>query len=251
MMSGNLQLSPFDVLKTYVPSNATDSPAELGAVGVTPDGRRFKLGSLAASATTLAPGKLCQGPVISSSLQAVTCSSQSIGDTQITVTLSAGTAYAANQFAGGFIGIISGTGSVLMLQIKSSQKITTAGTTMILTLVDPIVVALSGSPVANIFANPLGGLVVMPTTLTGAIAGIPMISVVADSTYSTFVWMQTGGLALALVHGTINVGLGITYSTTSTPVAGALEVATATLPNFGTAVQAGVDTAYSFVDLRL
>lgn len=244
--SGRQQLSPFDVLTTYTPSNATDAPAEVGATAGTPDGRTFKLGFVAAGATALSASKLTMGPVVLSALQGATCSTQSIGDTQITLTFSS-TTLTANQLAGGFIGIITGTGSVQTLQIKSHPAVA-ATTTCVFTLVDPIYIATSGSPTANVWDAPYSAIVVASTTITASVTGIPIVAVSPDATYGTYAWFQTGGVALALNQGNTTAALGLAPSSS---VAGALATVGATTNQVATASQAGTDAAYGFVDLNI
>src|SRR5579863_4405965 len=148
MAWGNLmQLSPFDVLTTYQPDYSTSNgvnqenqPAgdlNYGAVGYTTDGRRFRLCSLPSTGTTLAACKLIQGPTQSTSYHLGTVSAQNIGDgsvnsttgvTSVVYTFATGTpTIVANYFAGGFLSVVTGTGSVQQVQIASSAAVT-AGT---------------------------------------------------------------------------------------------------------------------------
>lgn len=243
-ISGELNLSPFDVLNSYSPSYTQDVPAGLGNIGSTPDGRKFKLGFNNTASTTLAANKLTQGPAVTANLQAVTCSSQSIGDTQITITFSS-SSFAANAFAGGFIGIISGTGSVQTLQIKS-HPVVSSGTTCVLTLADPIYIATSGSPVANVWANPYSAVIISPTTITGTITGINIVAIAAQY----YGWFQVEGLCLALNDAGSSAGVQLMPSTNT---AGALMQLAASGASTGQSVaisdQAIATTAYGFVTL--
>jgi hypothetical protein len=234
--------APFNPLETYTPASGEIFPINFGALGVAEDGRKFKLGYNASTSLTLAAGKLCQGPAISSTMQAVTLSAQSIGDTQVTITFSAGTAYTANQFSGGYLVIISGTGSPQMLQILSNQAITSSATTAVLKLADPFVVATTGTVTANVIANPYSAVVVCPTTLTGTVAGIPLVAIAP----STLGWFQVSGVSIALNQGGTTAGLGLAPSAS---VAGALATVGATTQEVADAEQTGVDGAYSAVKL--
>ena len=113
MLSGQIQLAPFDVLQTYAPANAQDYPTNLGQIGVTPDGRIFRLGFNNTVSTTLAACKLAQGPAITSGYQGGAVSAQSIGDTQITYTFTGSQTIAANTFANGYLSLITGTEELL------------------------------------------------------------------------------------------------------------------------------------------
>lgn len=252
--SGAMSLSPFDVLQTYIPTNTTDLPAEVGSVGITPDGRKFRMGYILPTGSSLSAAKLTQGPAVNTYYQGLTISAQNIGDTTITATLSASAnnVIATNIFAGGFISLITSIGSPAILQIKSHPAVTALSTSVVFTLSDPIVVATGAAATANVIANPYRGNIVMPTTKTGVITGIPMVGVTVDSTYGTYFWSQVGGLALALADTTgVSAGLGVTYSYTNTPTAGAVTALTATYPQIGMASSAFATTVYGTIDLNI
>lgn len=241
-ISGRLNLSPFDVLQTYLPSYAQDVPAEVGALGSTPDGRTFIMGFNNTASTALAPNKNTQGPAVIANMQSVTLSTQSIGDTSVTVTCSAQT-LTANQMAGGYIGVISGTGSVATYRIKSHPAGTSA-TSYVMQLADPIYIATASSPVANIWANPYSAIIIAPTAVTGTMTGVPLVSITAQY----YGWFQVEGTALMLNQGNTTVGLGLAISAS---VAGAMATVAATTTQIATASQAGTDGVYGFVDLNI
>ena len=243
MLSGFIQLSPFDVLQTYLPANVEDTPSTIGGLGITSDGRRFRLGFNGTASTTLATNKNTQGPVQSSSYSLGTVSAQSIGDTSITYTFNGGAAtVAANVFSQGFISIVTGTGSVQNLQIKGNPAVTSS-TTIVLALQDPIIIATSASATANLWANPYSAVIICPTTLTGTVTGVNQIAIPA--TY--WGWFLTGGLGTCLGQGTTAQGLDMAPGST----AGALGVAAATTQRVASADQAGADTLYTFVNMRI
>lgn len=246
--SNNTQLSPFDVLQTQAAtSNFEDTPGTLGTLGWTSDGRRFRLGFLAANGTTLAPCKNTQGPAQSSINNLGTVSAQSIGDTQITYTFTGGAQTTTlNQYAGGYISIATGTGSPIQYQISGSPVVTSS-TTIVLTLQDPIVVATTGSVTANLWVQPYSAVIISPTTLTGTITGVPLVSVVATSTLGTFFWAQTGGLGTCLGQGTTTQGLDAAQGS----VAGSLAVAAATTQRLASADMAGADGLYTMWKFRM
>lgn len=240
-LSGQIQLSPFDILQTYNPATTQDVPANVGQIGVTPDGRIFRLAL--AGAVNLSAGKLTQSPAVVANAQAAVVSAQSIGDTQITVTLGGSSTIAANFYAGGLIAIVSGTGSVQTLSIKGHAAVT-AGTSLVLNLADPILIATASSPTANLWPNPWSNVLVYPTTTTGSATGIPIVPITA----AYYGWIQTGGIAICLNQGGTTVGLGLAPSGS---VAGALATVAATTNQVAVACQTGADTAYSYVELNL
>jgi len=244
MLTGLIQLSPFDVLQTYVPATIEDTPSTIGGVAITTDGRRFRLGFNNTASTTLAANKNTQGPVQSSSYSLGTVSAQNIGDTSITFTFNGGAAtVAANVFSQGFISIVTGTGSTQQLQIKGNPAVTSS-TTIVLALQDPIFIATAASATANLWANPYSAVIICPTTLTGTVTGVNPVAIPAQ----TWGWFQVGGLATCLGQGTTAQGLDMAPSGS---VAGALAVAAATTQRVASADQAGADTLYTFVNMKL
>jgi hypothetical protein len=243
MISGFILASPFDVLATYVPANVEDTPSVIGGVAMTTDGRRFRLGYNATTSTTLAACKNTQGPVQSSSYSLGTVSAQNIGDTSITYTFNGGAAsVVVNYFTGGLLSIVTGTGSPQTVQIKGNPAVTSS-TTIVLQLQDPLVLATSASATANIWANPYSGVIICPTTLTGTVTGVNQVAIPG----STWGWFLTDGLGTCLGQGTTAQGLDMGIGS----VAGSLAVSAATTQRVASADQAGADTLYTFVNMKL
>ncbi len=254
-----MQLSPFDVLQTYQPeysaSNGVNSETlptgnvSLGAMGFTTDGRKFRLAVLPTTGTTLAACKLIQGPVQIATYHLGTVSAQVAGDTTITYTVPSSTiTLTANQLAGGFLSVVTGTGSPQQLQISGHPAVT-AGTTVNFTLQDPLVLATAANATAEVYANQYSAPIITPATaLTGQLLGAPMIGVTVSTTIPTYFWVQSGGLATVLGQGTTGIGLDGSNSTTT---AGAMMVAAATTPHISTATEAGADGLYTIWDLRI
>lgn len=259
MAWGNLmQLSPFDVLQTLQPDYSSSNGVNpetlptgnvaLGAVGFTSDGRKFRLCVLPTTGTTLATNKFIQGPAQTAAYHLGTVSAQSIGDTQITYTFAGGAAtVAANLFAGGFISVVTGTGSVQQLQISGHGAVTSS-TTIVLNLQDPVVIATASSATAEVYQNPFSAPVVQPgTTLSGQPIGVPMIGVTVSTTIPTYFWAQSGGLGTCLGQGTTGIGLGGAPGS----AAGSLAVVAATTPQLAVATEAGSDGLYTVWDLQV
>ena len=260
MAFGNLmQLSPFDVLTTFQPDysssngvNPETQPAgnvDLGAPAFTTDGRKFRLAVLPTTGTTLAACKLIQGPAQVSAYHLGTVSAQSVGDTSIVYTFNGGaTTVVANYFAGGFISIVTGTGSIQQLQISGHGAVTSS-TTLTLNLQDPIVIATAASATAELYANSYSAPIVTPASaLTGQLLGVPMVGVTVSTNNPTYFWVQSEGLSTVLCQGTTGQGLD---GSNSTSVAGAMAIAAATTPHISTAIEAGADTLYTIWNLRI
>lgn len=259
MSWGNLiQLSPFDVLTTMQPDYSSSNginpetlpvgPISLGGMGYTTDGRKFRLCMLPTTGTTLATNKLIQGPAQGSYGHLGTVSAQAIGDTSITYTFAGGAqTVVANFYAGGFISIVTGTGSVQQLQISGNGAVTSS-TTIVLQLQDPIVIATANTATAEVYQNLYAAPIVTPgTSLTSTPIGVPMIAVTVSTTQNTYFWAQSGGFATVLGQGTTAIGLGASNGS----AAGSLAVVAATTPQLAIATEAGADGLYTLWDLNI
>ena len=253
-----MQLSPFDVLQTYQPDYSSSNgvnpetlpagPADLGAMGYTTDGRKFRLAVLPTTGTTLAACKLIQSNAQTSTYHLGTVSAQAIGDTTITYTVPSSTlTVTANQFAGGFLSIVTGTGSPQQVQISGNPAATTS-TTLTLILQDPLVLATAANATAELYANPYSAPIVTPgSSLTGTVLGAPMVGVTVSTTIPTYFWVQSGGFATVLGQGTTGIGLGGSNGS----VAGSMAIVAATTPQLAIALEAGADGLYTIWDLNV
>jgi hypothetical protein len=184
---------------------------------------------------------------------------------QVTVTLG-GTAVTANEYAGGYAIVSTGTGLGQTLKIAShpAQATTTGNVTISFENPDgQNMTALDATSTVSLFRNPYGakngaaittdGVIICPTTLTGTIVGASVYVIPAStSTYASYGLIQTKGLAAMLNHSGTTIGLNVGNSTQSTPVAGAVETyAAASNQLVGRAVQAGTDTDYNLVFLTI
>lgn len=259
MAWGNLmQLSPFDVLQTYQPEYSASNGVNgetlptgnlaLGAMGFTTDGRKFRLAVLPTTGTTLAPCKLLQGPAQTAAYHLGTVSAQVVGDTSITYTFAGGAATTvANQFSGGFISVVTGTGSPQQLQISGSPAVTSS-TTIVFQLQDPIVIATAANATAELYANLYSAPVITPgSSLTSAVLGVPMVGVTVSTTIPTYFWIQSGGFSTVLGQGTTGIGLGGSNGS----VAGSMAVVAATTMQLAQATEAGADGLYTVWELGI
>lgn len=259
MAFGQLMLlSPFDVLQTYQPDYSASNGVNpetlptgnlsLGSIALTTDGRKFRLAVLPTTGTTLAACKLIQSNAQTAAYHLGTVSAQAVGDTTITYTFAGGAATTvANQFSGGFISVVTGTGSVQQLQISSSPAVTSS-TTITFGLQDPIVIATAASATAELYANAYSAPVVTPgSSLTGTVLGVPMVGVTVSTTIPTYFWVQSGGFTTCLGQGTTGIGLGGSNGS----VAGSMAVAAATTARLSVALEAGADGLYTIWDLNI
>lgn len=234
------------------------------------DGREFVL--VQNAGTALTSGVTVQGPAaiantggLSPATTGTTGYSASypiaatIGGFQIQVATGA-TAVLVNQFQGGYLNVVEGTGLGQTLKIASNTAAATTAACVI-TLEDAFTVATGTTSRFTLTLNPYGsrfgtdfstnGVIISPaTTLTGAIVGVTLYPIAASTaTVAQFGLIQTKGIAAVL--GSSTVALGIDVGLPSGTAGAVLAYAVATGPRLGTTVVATASTKYNLVDLKL
>lgn len=204
-LRANIQIEPQD-LYTSVAANAGGSGGtDLGALATTGDGRYFRY-SLA-GAVTYVPGKIYQGPAEDATNQSpaggLAVAAASVGATQVTLTGSL--TLASNLLAGGQMSVVITPGQGYQYKVAGNTAVSSAANCVV-TLEDPILVALTTSSKVVFHLNPYNGCVVAPATLTAAPVGVPVYAV----TNAQYGWLQTHGPATCLVTGTFaTAGLAV------------------------------------------
>lgn len=222
-------------------SSSSDQAHQLGTKAVSADGRVFRY--VKAGAVALVPGKLQQGPAIVANHQNIAvAAAAAAGATSVTVTLGA-TAATANQYANGFLVINDAAGEGHTYKIVSHPA-ADASASLVLTLDDAIIVALTTSSEACLIANQYNGAIVAPASPTGPDLGVAIYPVAIGE----FGWVQTRGVVSCLSDGTPAAGSMLSRSNA---VAGAVETGVLAQGFVGNAVQAGVDTEYRAINLQL
>ena len=233
----------------------------VGAKFNTQDGRELVL--VQNGGTALVSGVLVQGPVSIGANHtglAVTGSAtvNPIGATAVTVTMG-GTLATVNQYQGGYAVVSAGTGIGQTLKIASHPAATSSGT-CVLTLEDPLSVALDTTSKISLTLNPYGsqngadvttsGVVVCPTTLTGRVIGATLYPIPAStSTVPTYGFIVTKGLTAILNDANTAIGLDVMPSTNT---AGAVMTYVYTTGSrVGTSTVAGATTKALPVTLQL
>lgn len=219
----------------------------LGTLRMLSDGRVFayaKAGSVA-----LAPGKLCQAPAPVANHDNLVVAAASAGDEAVTVTLGA-TAVAADDYAEGFLIIVTGTGAGCAYKIKTHPA-ASASASLKVTLYDKLRTALDATSRACLIYNPFSGTVIHPSPPTSKLVGVPLVSVPIGNYY----WSQIAGPTVVLVNGTISNGKKVVASAT---VDGAVDLMALTegTPNTGSdqypvgvMLAHGTNTQYGLVDI--
>jgi len=149
----------------------------------------FYYARLSTSANVAAGDVLCATNLVASHQSGiVTCAAATTGASTITVT--AGTAFTANQYAEGYINFAdsASAGGGWMFRVKSHPVIATAATGTI-TLYDSIPGTIAAGPV-NFMPNPFNQVLVGSAAL-----GLPIGVAPVAVTTSNYFWLQTWGPA--------------------------------------------------------
>lgn len=217
----------------------------LGAYIESDDGRGFRYVKVGAVATV--PGKVYQGSAEDttnlSPSGGLSIAAAVAGATQLVLTSSI-TYAVANGLTGGTVNIVVTPG--LGQTYKISGNTTVAGAAgMIITLEDPLRVALTTGSKIQIRSNLYSGVVVAPTTMTNCIIGVAP-SIITALYYG---WIQTHGICSCLEVGTGTCGtaLGVLQGGTE----GALAPAIAGTPIIGWAAGTNITGEYGSVFLTI
>lgn len=205
------------------------------------DGRAFVYAK--AGAATLAPGKMNQTAAPSANANNETvAASAAVGDQYITVTF--GGAVTANFYRGGIIWVNDDTGEPQAYTVKSHA----AGTSSVVVYTfEKIRTAITaGAGTVSAIAHPLDGVIVAPTTLTGACVGVALIEITA----AYYGWLQVKGACPCLVNGTHVIGGTVEASATT---AGALDPTAETTYGapLGTVLSVNASTEYGLIHLAV
>lgn len=229
----NLGADPQGIALNAFDSSTTQAHP-LGTKAVSKDGRVFRYAKAGGSA--LVAGNVIQGAAQVTTHQSLTPSAAAAGAFEVSVTLGATNAATANQYAEGYLIIDTTPGNGYAYQI-ASHPAAAASAAMVVTLNEPLKVALTSSSRCSLQYNPYSAVIQSPvTTLTGPVVGVAVHPAAANE----FCWLQTYGIAPVLVAGTPGVGLAVVVPATA---AGAVVIdgAAAATKVIGTMCVTGVD----------
>lgn len=172
------------------------------------DGREFIYAKN--GATTGVAGNLYQAPASVANHLNLSLAAAAIGDKSLTITLGA-TAATENQYAGGYVQVVDGTGEGVSYKITSHAAIASAGAGTFY-LADPVIEALvaSGTSEVSLVLHKCAGVVIHPSPPTAALVGVA----IRDFTAAYYGWYQTKGLCAVLSTGTLVAGEQVVASIT-------------------------------------
>lgn len=245
-LTNDIQVMPQDLfaqvsnVSTTVPYN-TFVP-QLGVRAVVGDGREYRYAQAGSSALII--GQLQQSPALVSTLQGVTAVAASSGATTVTLTISS-TTIVAGALTGGYFQtygtVANGGGQNLRI---SNNTAVTAGTSITITLDDPVGTAINTSATVNLIPNDYMGVIQMPTSNTNTPAGVAVGALPA----SYYGWVQTLGVANVLIQGTPAAYAPLGASVTT---AGSFAVASATIASIAINNATGVNGQYGPAELAI
>lgn len=240
VIKANLAVAPQELF-----TSSSTQGTDLGGLATSGDGRYFRY--FLNGAVTVVPGKVYQGPAQDATNQSpaggLAVAASAIGST--TVTLTGSLTLTANVLAGSFMSVAITPGQGYTYKVKSNTAVTAAANCVV-TLEDPIIVALTTSSKVVFQQNPYNGCVVAPATLTAAPAGVGIYGVV-NAQYG---WIQTHGPVGCLVTGTLgSAGLAVGVLVGGT--IGSLAPCIAGTPVLGYTMGICATTEYDMVFLQI
>jgi len=226
----------FDIGANSVIASVGNPTQMIGTYMETADGRGFRYCQV--GATALVPGKLYSGPAQDTTNQnpsgGLAVAAAAIGATQVTLTGSL--TLALNLMAGGFLSVNVTPGQGYTYRIKGNTAVSSAANCVV-TLDDPLVIALTTSSKVVMTSNPYTNVVVQATTAVSMPVGIAPFT----TQNTDWGWLQTYGPSAYLNDASTTVGKSLMPSTNT---AGAMMTATAGNIVTAWAMNTGVTTEY-------
>jgi hypothetical protein len=174
----------------------TTAKEKVGTLRVLDDGRKFRYAKAGAAITA---GQAVSCSVVAANHIGATVAAVNNSNVQVTLTITAGTAVAANHYAGGYLQINTGVGAGRSYRIASNTEVSAAATAVTFNLEDRFA-AYDGTTRVAVVPNPCAGV------LVGAVGATPAGVAVVAIDSGSYGWIQTAGMVAALITGTPAVG---------------------------------------------
>jgi hypothetical protein len=206
-IGSNPEIAPGDFYYTSVTPQAT-----VGSRYDSADGRSYRYVQFG-STTNLVAGNLVQGAVSTANHQNIAPTANAgTGSYVVTVTLGA-TAATVGQYANGYLSVVTGTSHLgWTYSIVSNSAAPSSGTQCLITLAEPLQVALLTTDTVSLTPNPYTNVVQMPTTSQGIPVGVALTA----GTINWYGYVQTRGPASVLSDATTAaIGTSVQPSTTT------------------------------------
>lgn len=217
----------------------------IGAYIETADGRGFRYSKVGATATVA--GKVYQSSALdATNLQPsgglAPSANVAIGGTEITV--SDTITLTADQLANGFLSVVVTPGQGYLYKIEGNTAVSAAAGAVI-TLADPLQIAITTASNFIVTPHPYNGIVIEPGTPTGVIVGVAH----RVTTAAYYGWVQTYGPASVLFTGTGVAGKVV--GSLSGGTSGSCAPAIAATNILGEHIATGITGEYSLIFLRI
>ncbi len=206
-----------DIIQAYPPNPYAESATPLFTIGTKLfQGARgwWYLKNAAVALNIAAPLQSAAAIHAEADDDIVVGAASAIGALTATLTSTANLAAAplstANGFAEGYLVVNDEAGEGQMYKIKSHEA--ASGTSnFIVTLSDPLTVALTTSSQVGLIQSPCANVLASKAVMTGIFAGIPLLAVTA----SYYFWAQMAGPAPIVAHAAIAKGTKVVLGTTA------------------------------------
>jgi len=206
----------------------------------------FRYGQLGGTAVTA--GKLVQhAAVIANHTNCAATAATAAGETAISIETAGDTDMTLNQYADGYLWVndVNGEGQTMRVQSNPAHD-HSSDPSVVITTYDELATALTTNSELSLIANPQTGLIVAPTTESGAVMGATVI----DMQASYFGWFTTSGPQALLTVGTVVVGNTCVRAGAST--AGAVAPATDNLlSEIGEVMAARAASEYALIWMNI
>ena len=244
-MTSQTQLTGFPVAAAQgIWEENVNSQENVGSYVETADGRGFRYSKMGAVASVA--GKVYQGTALdATNLQpsgGLGVSAAAIGATSITISTSI--TLAANLLSGGYLSVDVSTGAGYLYRVDGNTAVVST-TGAVITLRDPLQIALDTNSKVIVAQHPYSGLVIEPGTPTAAIAGVAH----RVTTALYFGWVQTRGAASVLFTGTGVAGKAV--GSLSGGTSGSAAPAIAATNILGYHMATGITGEYALVNLTI
>lgn len=247
MTNASTLTGPVSAAAADLLSNSSQQLHTIGAYCETADGRGFRYAKIGATSTVA--GKVYCAAAWDSTNQApvggLAVAAAAIGDTSVTLTGSL--TLALNLLQNGYmaVGITPGLG--YLYKVAGNTAVSSA-TSCVVTLADPLVVALTTASKVTFVKHPYDSVIVSPG---GASTGQPVGVANGIITNGQYGWLQTYGACNVLAGVATSISLPGVPVTVSASTAGSTIVSTAILPTIGWAMQLFTATEYNLIYLTI
>lgn len=252
MFQAQLQITDQDIrtVQSQTQQSGSSYTADIsgGQEGATRDNRHYVFG-LNNSSTAATPGTLQTGIATTANHVSRTLTTAvAAGATTVFVPLGA-TLATQDQYAGGFLTIISGPGAGISYKIKGNTATASSGTmTVSLTEKEPVTVALTTSSVVSLYPSPWTGFAIASTTVaSNNLIGVPNVAVPV----SNYAWLQIGGYCSVLADASPPTKAVEGVASSATAGAVSINTTSTVTQTVGYAVETMVSAQYQNMFLRV